>query len=71
MAPVALPDLPPSDGVVALRGSGPGGIDVLVAALQDPEIPRRAGFAPVDAPLLPRPECDHLPDVFFARLRGA
>jgi RimJ/RimL family protein N-acetyltransferase len=29
----------------------------------------RAGFHPVDAPLLRRPECDHLPDVFFARVR--
>lgn len=30
----------------------------------------RAGFVAVDAPLVRRPECDHLPDVFFARLRG-
>jgi RimJ/RimL family protein N-acetyltransferase len=29
----------------------------------------RAGFAPVDAPVVQRPECDHLPDVFYARLR--
>jgi RimJ/RimL family protein N-acetyltransferase len=29
----------------------------------------RAGFHPVDAPFLHRPELDHLPDVFFARLR--
>jgi RimJ/RimL family protein N-acetyltransferase len=29
----------------------------------------RAGFRPIDAPLIHRPECDHLPDVFFARLR--
>ncbi|HTN25531.1 MAG TPA: GNAT family N-acetyltransferase [Solirubrobacteraceae bacterium] len=29
----------------------------------------RAGFHRVDAPFLARPECDHLPDVFFARLR--
>lgn len=181
MPPVAPPDPPPSDGVVALRGFEPGDIDDLVAALQDPEIPRwtlvpspythddartymrhvnrgrasgsrlalaivdaqgdgallgsvalnpiswdqraadvgywvaapargrgvatravelvaahafgtldlerlelraqrgnlasqavarRAGFAPIDAPLIQRPECDHLPDVFFARLRG-
>ena len=33
-------------------------------------VARRAGFAPIDAPLTRRPECDHLPDVFFARLRG-
>lgn len=30
----------------------------------------RAGFAPVDAAVIQRPECDHLPDVFFARLRN-
>ncbi len=29
----------------------------------------RAGFHPVQAPFLHRPELDHLPDVFFARLR--
>jgi RimJ/RimL family protein N-acetyltransferase len=28
----------------------------------------RAGFMPVDAPVVYRPECDHLPDVFYARL---
>jgi RimJ/RimL family protein N-acetyltransferase len=28
----------------------------------------RAGFVPVQAPLVRRPECDHLPDVFYARL---
>ena len=33
-------------------------------------VARRAGFSPVRAPLVRRPECDHLPDVFFARLRG-
>ena len=181
MPPVALPDPPLSDGVVALRGFEPGDLDALVAALQDPEIPRwtlvpspythadaraymrhvnrgratggrlalaivdaqadgallgsvalnpiswehraadvgywvaapargrgvatravelvaahafdalglerlelraqranvasqavarRAGFAPIGAPLISRPECDDLPDVFFARLRG-
>lgn len=181
MPSVALPDPPLSDGVVALRGFEPGDIDSLVAALQDPEIPRwtlvpspythddartymrhmnrgrasgsrlaraiadaqrggallgsvalnpiscehcaadvgywvaapsrgrgvatravelvaahafdalglerlelraqranaasqavarRAGFAPIDAPLIRRPECEHLPDAFFARLRG-
>ncbi|HEV2786931.1 MAG TPA: GNAT family N-acetyltransferase [Solirubrobacteraceae bacterium] len=40
MPPLALPDPPLSDGVVALRGFEPGDIDALVAALQDPEIPR-------------------------------
>ena len=30
----------------------------------------RAGFEPVAAPLVHRPECAHMPDVFFARLRG-
>jgi RimJ/RimL family protein N-acetyltransferase len=30
----------------------------------------RAGFQRVDAPFLRRPELAHLPDVFFARLRG-
>jgi RimJ/RimL family protein N-acetyltransferase len=30
----------------------------------------RAGFEAVAGPLVPRPECDHLPDVYFARLRG-
>ena len=29
----------------------------------------RAGFAPVAALLVRRPECEHLPDVFFARQR--
>jgi RimJ/RimL family protein N-acetyltransferase len=29
----------------------------------------RTGFARVDAPVVQRPECDHLPDVFHARLR--
>jgi RimJ/RimL family protein N-acetyltransferase len=29
----------------------------------------RAGFAPVAAPLVRRPECDHLPDRYFARMR--
>jgi RimJ/RimL family protein N-acetyltransferase len=29
----------------------------------------RAGFVPVDAPVVQRPECDHVPDVFYARLR--
>ena len=31
----------------------------------------RAGFVPVAAPVVDRPECDHLPDVFYARLCGA
>jgi RimJ/RimL family protein N-acetyltransferase len=30
----------------------------------------RARFDPVAAPVVQRPECDHMPDVFFARLRG-
>jgi RimJ/RimL family protein N-acetyltransferase len=29
----------------------------------------RAGFGPIERPLVRRPECDHLPDVFFARVR--
>src|SRR5918997_3754352 len=29
-----------------------------------------AGFAPIAEPLVHRPECEHLPDVFFARMRG-
>ena len=33
-------------------------------------VAERAGFEPVDAPLVRRPECDHMPDVYFARLRG-
>jgi RimJ/RimL family protein N-acetyltransferase len=33
-------------------------------------VARRAGFAPAEAPLVHRPECDHMPDIFFARLRG-
>jgi RimJ/RimL family protein N-acetyltransferase len=33
-------------------------------------VARRAGFTPSDGPLVRRPECDHMPDVFFARLRG-
>ena len=33
-------------------------------------VARRAGFAPSDGPLVQRPECDHMPDVFFARLRS-
>ena len=181
MPPLPLPDPPLSDGVVALRGFRPSDVGALVAALQDPEIPRwtlvpspygvadaraymrymnagrakglrlslaiveagdrgvllgsvalnpidreqraadigywlapeargrgaatravellagwafetlglqrlelraqeanrasravaeRAGFVPVAEPLIRRPECDHLPDVFFARLRG-
>ena len=40
MPPLALPDPPLSDGVIALRGFEPGDIDALVSALQDPEIPR-------------------------------
>jgi RimJ/RimL family protein N-acetyltransferase len=31
-------------------------------------VARRAGFAPTDAPVVHRPECDHMPDIFFARL---
>jgi RimJ/RimL family protein N-acetyltransferase len=30
----------------------------------------RAGLQPVARPPVRRPECDHLPDVYFARLRG-
>jgi RimJ/RimL family protein N-acetyltransferase len=30
----------------------------------------RTGFEPVPAPVIHRPECDHMPDVFYARLRG-
>ncbi|HVF77460.1 MAG TPA: GNAT family N-acetyltransferase, partial [Solirubrobacteraceae bacterium] len=30
----------------------------------------RTGFHPVAAPVVQRPECDHMPDVFFARRRG-
>jgi len=30
----------------------------------------RTGFQPVAAPVIDRPECDHMPDVFYARLRG-
>jgi RimJ/RimL family protein N-acetyltransferase len=33
-------------------------------------VARRAGFAPTDTPLVHRPECDHMPDVFFARPRS-
>jgi RimJ/RimL family protein N-acetyltransferase len=33
-------------------------------------VARRAGFAPTDGPLLRRPECDHMPDIFFLRLRS-
>ena len=33
-------------------------------------VARRAGFAPSDGPLVRRPECDHMPDIFFVRLRG-
>jgi RimJ/RimL family protein N-acetyltransferase len=33
-------------------------------------VAERAGFARVPAPLVQRPECDHLPDIYFARLRG-
>jgi RimJ/RimL family protein N-acetyltransferase len=33
-------------------------------------VARRAGFAPSAGPLVRRPECDHMPDVFFVRLRG-
>ena len=32
-------------------------------------VARRAGFAPTDAPLVDRPECIHMADIFFARLR--
>jgi RimJ/RimL family protein N-acetyltransferase len=32
-------------------------------------VAERAGFTPVQAPLVRRPECDHMPDVYFARLR--
>ncbi len=33
-------------------------------------VARRAGSAPVDAPVVQRPECDQQPDVYFARLRA-
>jgi RimJ/RimL family protein N-acetyltransferase len=33
-------------------------------------VAERAGFARVRAPLVRRPECDHMPDIYFARLRG-
>jgi RimJ/RimL family protein N-acetyltransferase len=33
-------------------------------------VAERAGFARVPAPLVRRPECDHMPDIYFARLRG-
>jgi RimJ/RimL family protein N-acetyltransferase len=33
-------------------------------------VARRAGFAPIDAPLVDRPECRHMPDIFFARPRS-
>ncbi len=33
-------------------------------------VARRAGFEPVAEPLVRRPECDHLPDAFFARVRA-
>jgi RimJ/RimL family protein N-acetyltransferase len=32
-------------------------------------VARRTGFDPVDAPAVRRPECDHMPDVYYARLR--
>jgi RimJ/RimL family protein N-acetyltransferase len=38
--PLALPDPPLSDGVVALRAWTPADIPAIVAACQDPEIPR-------------------------------
>jgi len=31
-------------------------------------VARRAGFVPSDGPLVRRPECDHMPDIFFVRL---
>lgn len=30
----------------------------------------RAGFTRVEHPVVPRPECDHMPDLYFARPRG-
>lgn len=33
-------------------------------------VAERTGFEPVEAPVIHRPECDHMPDVFYARLRG-
>jgi RimJ/RimL family protein N-acetyltransferase len=30
----------------------------------------RAGFSRTAGPLVRRPECDHMPDIFFARVRG-
>jgi len=32
-------------------------------------VAERAGFVRVRAPLVQRPECDHMPDIYFARLR--
>jgi len=34
-------------------------------------VAQRAGFERGAAPIVKRPECDHLPGVFFARLRPA
>jgi RimJ/RimL family protein N-acetyltransferase len=44
-----------------LRALADNGASLAVAA--------RAGFARIEAPLVRRPECDHLPDLYFARLR--
>jgi RimJ/RimL family protein N-acetyltransferase len=33
-------------------------------------VAERAGFARVPIALVQRPECDHMPDIYFARLRG-
>lgn len=46
MPPLALPDPPLSDGVVALRGFRPGDIDPLVRACSDPDIVRYCGGIP-------------------------
>jgi RimJ/RimL family protein N-acetyltransferase len=33
-------------------------------------VAQRAGFTRSDGPLVHRPECDHMPDIFFARMPG-
>lgn len=62
MRALEFPEPPLSDGVVALRAMPQNTASLAVAA--------RAGFERIEAPLVQRPECAHLPDVFFARMRG-